>query len=131
MATPLTYIELSRANTLHNIEQFRVLLDPGTQIASVVKGNAYGHGMPEMIDILEPVVDYFQIDDLLELRELRRHTKKPTLVLGYVARNELEEALALGCELAIYDSERMPTLNQLAGKLGIKADLHLKVDTFL
>src|SRR5436853_6314383 len=99
----LNYIELSRANALHNIAQFRAMLHPNTLIAGVVKGNAYGHGMAQMIDILEPAVDYFQIDDLLELRELRKYTAKPTLVLGYVARDELAEALRLGCQLASYD----------------------------
>src|SRR5206468_1007136 len=63
----LTTIELSRENALHNMGQFRGLVRPGTSIAAVVKGNAYGHGMPEMIQILEPVADYFQVDDLLEL----------------------------------------------------------------
>lgn len=131
MTSPLSYIELSRANAQHNVDQFRRLLHPSTSIACVVKGNAYGHGMPEMIDILEPVADYFQVDDLLELRELRRYSWKPTLVLGYVARHELDEALSLGCELAIYDTERLPILSELAGKMGRTAHLHLKVDAFL
>jgi len=135
----LSFIELSRANALHNIEQFRRLVSPGTKIASVVKGNAYGHGMPEMIEILEPVVDYFQVDDLLELRELRKHTDKPTLVLGYVAFDELEEAISLGCEMAIYDAVRLAVLDRLAGSppsppsppSRSRVRLHLKVDTFL
>jgi alanine racemase len=131
MTLPLSYIELSRANALHNVEQFRRMLHPSTEIACVVKGNAYGHGMPEMIDILEPAADYFQVDDLLELRELRQYSQKPALVLGYVAKGELEEALHLGCELVIYDSERLPILDDLARKLGIKCRLHLKVDVFL
>lgn len=128
---PLSYIELSRENALHNVAQFRALVSPGTKIASVVKGNAYGHGMPEMIDILEPAVDYFQVDDLLELRALRNHTQKPTLVLGYIAKDELEEAVSLGCELAVYDEERLPILNQHAEKQGKTVPLHLKVDTYL
>ncbi|HWA82279.1 MAG TPA: alanine racemase, partial [Fimbriimonadaceae bacterium] len=128
---PLSAIELSRANALHNVAQFRALLRPGTAMACVVKGNAYGHGMPEMIDILEPAVDYFQIDDLLELRELRKRSSKPTLVLGYVAKEEIGEALRLGCEMAIYDVERLPILDRTARELGIDARLHLKVDTYL
>lgn len=128
---PLSRIELSRENALHNIAQFRKLVHPGTEIASVVKGNAYGHGMPEMVEILEPAVDYFQVDDLLELRELRKHSQKPTLVLGYVAQDEIEEAVALGCELAIYDSERLPLLQRFAEVMGKTVSLHLKVDTFL
>ncbi|HTQ10861.1 MAG TPA: alanine racemase, partial [Fimbriimonadaceae bacterium] len=68
-------------------------------------------------------------DDLLELRELRKHTRKPTLVLGYVAADELEEAVGLWCELAIYDTERLPLLDRLAASQPVR--LHLKVDTFL
>ncbi len=126
----LSYIELSRDNALHNLDQFRRLVSPGTKIASVVKGNAYGHGMPEMVSILEPVVDYFQVDDLLELRELRRHSQRPALVLGYVGKDELAEAVSLGCELAIYDRVRLPVLDRIAS-LADRQRLHLKVDTFL
>jgi alanine racemase len=131
LSSPLSFVELSRSNARHNIAEFRRLLHPGTQIVTVVKGNAYGHGMPEMIGMLEDVVDYFQVDDLLELRELRRHSQKPTLVLGYVARGELEEAVTLGGELAIYDETRLPCLQEIATKLGIAPQLHLKIDTYL
>lgn len=127
----LSTVELSRSNAIHNIGEFRRLLAPGTEIAAVVKGNAYGHGMAEMIQILEPVVEFFQVDDVEELRELRKHTNKPTLVLGYVPMSDLEEALALDCELAIYDEERLPILQLAAEKLGVVAKLHLKVDAYL
>ena len=120
----LAYVELAADKAKHNIGQFRDFLADGVQVAAVVKGNAYGHGMPEMVRILEESVDCWQVDDLLELRELRRHSSKRTLVLGYVAQHELEEALALGGELAIYDTERLPLIAEHPNPR-----LHLKIDT--
>ncbi len=127
----LSRIELSAAAACHNIAEFRRILHAGVKIASVMKGNAYGHGMAEMVGILEPVVDYFQIDDLLELRRLREVSEKPALVLGYIAKSEIKEALALGCEFAIYDVERLETISVAAKELGIEPELHLKLDLFL
>lgn len=96
----------------------------------MVKGNAYGHGLPEVVSILDESADYFQIDDLDELRELRKISAKPVLLLGYVAKAAIEEALALGCELAIYDVERLPVL-QKAADSGKPVRIHLKIDALL
>lgn len=123
----LSRIELSESNARHNIAQFRKLLHPSVKIAAVVKGNAYGHGMKEMVAILSDIVDYFQVDDYLELQRLRAVTAKPALVLGYVPKNELEAAVELGCELTIYDLERLRLLEKLAKPTRV----HLKLDMFL
>lgn len=128
MTPPLSYVELSREAARQNLAAFRGLVHSGVAIAAVVKGNAYGHGLAEMVQILEPGCDYFQVDDLRELRELRRHSHKPTLVLGYVAKSEIEEALALGGELTIYDADRLDEIDRVGGE---NAKLHLKLDLFL
>jgi alanine racemase len=48
-----------------------------------------------------------------------------------VAKDELEEAISLDCELAIYDAERLSLLSRYAQEQGKAVNLHLKVDTFL
>lgn len=123
----LSWIELSAGNARHNIAEFRRLLHPAVQIASVVKGNAYGHGMAEMLGVLEPVVDAFQVDDLEELRRLRATSSKRALVLGYIRKADLREAIDLKGEIALYDLERIDAL----AKLGCRAKVHLKIDAFL
>jgi alanine racemase len=87
--------------------------------------------MAEVVSILDSHLDYFQIDDIEELRELRRHSQKPVLLLGYVQPDDLEEAVSLGCELALYDSERLEILNGLGEGLGIRPRVHLKIDALL
>lgn len=127
----LSSIELSAQNAIHNVQLFRSLIHPQTQIVGVIKANAYGHGQNEMAKIIEPYVDFLQVDDLLELRLLRKVSQKRTLVLGYVATYELKEAIALGGELALYDEERLPLMQQYAQELNTTVRVHIKIDALL
>lgn len=127
----LSSIELLAKNAIHNVQLFRSLLHPNTHIVGVIKANAYGHGQNEMAAIIEPYVDFFQVDDLLELLLLRKVSQKPTLVLGYVATHELQEAIALGGELAVYDEERLPLMHQYAEALNTTVRVHIKIDAHL
>jgi alanine racemase len=100
-------------------------------VAAVVKANAYGHGLAEVVGVLEPQVDAYQVDDLDELRNLRRWTEKRALVFGYVPDDEVEEALSLGCELTVFGPDRLRAIGRAAEKLGRKAKVHVKVDALL
>ncbi len=131
MHTPLSYIEISRNNLIHNFNQIRSLVHPNTKIVSVVKANAYGHGLKEIVSLLENLTDYFQVDDIIELREVRKISKKPILVLGYVAIGDLEEALKLDAILAIYDEHRLNKINNIAKKYKKSALVHIKIDAYL
>jgi len=131
MKTPLSYIEISRDNVIHNFKTIKSFVSPSTKIACVVKGNAYGHGLAEVAKILDRYADYFQVDDLQELRELRKISEKPALVFGYVAKDELEEAIKHDAILSIYDLERLGILDKLARKQNKKVKIHVKIDANL
>jgi len=121
----LAEVQVLREALLHNVRSLRALVPPGTQVAAVVKGNAYGHGLAQVVPVLEPEVDAFQVDDLDELRALRKLTDKRALVLGYVLRDQVAEAVALNAELVLYDQDRLPSLAARGAKV------HLKLDALL
>ncbi|CAN5353076.1 alanine racemase [soil metagenome] len=123
MSQPLSLIEISRKALRHNVQQFRTLVGDHQQLVAVVKANAYGHGMEQVVPAIEDLVDAFQIDDIEELRELRQLTNRRTLVLGYVAPDDIAEAISLDAELAVFDTERLPLLKG--------ARVHLKIDALL
>jgi alanine racemase len=124
---PLSYFEISREALEHNARQLRKYVDRSKQIIAVVKANAYGHGFEPVVTCLEKHVGGFQVDDIEELRAVRALTEKPILVLGYVQEFDLAEAVALGAELALYDTERLALLEML----GIPVRVHLKIDALL
>ena len=127
----LSYIEISKSKLIQNIQSWRAYLGPKTKLTAVVKANAYGHGQNEVASIINDYVDYFQVDDFRELQLLSGFVTKPILVLGYIAKSELEEAVRLGAIFAIYDIERLRLADQVAKTLNKKAKIHIKIDAKL
>lgn len=128
---PLSYIEISKKNLVHNIKQFRNLVKKGTKIAVVIKGNAYGHGQNEVAKILESYVDYFQVNSFSELKLLRKISKKKTLVLGYVQNSDMLGAVELECILTVFSIEQLKKINQASKKLGKIQEIHIPIDAYL
>ncbi|HSI20975.1 MAG TPA: alanine racemase [Verrucomicrobiae bacterium] len=130
MNLPLSYLEISRDALRHNVAAIRRVVGRHQQVMAVVKANAYGHGIAQVVEAIDDVVDAFQVDDIEELRELRNHTEKRALVLGYIQPSELPEAVALNAELAVYDQERLHILSEIATPES-PVRIHLKVDALL
>ena len=128
---PLSYIEISKSNLIHNIKQFRRVIDAKTKITGVIKSNAYGHGDIEIVKILNPYLDYFQVNNIEELARVRAITKKPILVLGYISKSDIPRAIELGCIISIFDIQQARTLNEVAKKLGKKQKVHIAIDSHL
>ena len=127
---PISQIEISRDNLLHNLRQLKSL-QPAAKVGAVIKGNAYGHGQNVVAKILEDEVDLFFLDDLDELRLLRKISQKPAMLLGYVPSEDIEEAVALDAILAFYDAQRLHALQKASEKLNKLARVHLKIDAML
>ena len=129
--TPISYIEISKKNLIHNFNELKKITKPGTEIAVVVKSNAYGHGQNEVAKILEPYADYFQVDSVAELELLRKIITKKTFVLGYVQISEIEKAIKLGCILSVFSLLQLKNIEEIAGKLKIKQEIHIPIDAYL
>lgn len=128
---PLSYIELSKSNLIHNIKQFRNLAKRGTKISVAIKGNAYGHGQNKIAKILEPYVDYFIINSVEELELLRKESKKKTFVLGYVQKINLPQMIKLGCVLSVFSVPELKEVEKIAKRLKTKQEIHIPIDAYL
>ncbi len=128
---PLSYIEISKSKLLHNIKQFRRIVKKGTKIAAVIKANAYGHGDKEVIKIVNPHIDYFQINSIEELEKIKPYTKKEILLLGYIGENDIEQAIKLGCILSVFDLHHALLINKIAKKLKTKQMVLIAIDSHL
>ena len=128
---PLSYIEISRQNLIHNVKAFRSLIKRGTKIAVVIKGNAYGHGQNIVAKILDPYADYFFVNSIEELELLRKVSVKKVLLLGYVQRENLTQTIKLGCILAVFSIKQLREINKIAGNLKVRQEVHIPVDAHL
>lgn len=128
---PLSYIEISKENLVHNIKQFRNIINKNTKIVSVVKSNAYGHGDTEVVKILNPLTDYFQVDSIEELERARSYTKKPILVFGYLDEDGIKKAIKLGAIISAFDLIHLLKINYIGGQLKTKTRVHIAIDSYL
>lgn len=128
---PLSYIEISKENLIHNIKQFRSLLKGDTKIAAVIKANAYGHGDKEVVQILNSYVDYFQVDDIDEFERIKKVAQKPILILGYLNEDGIKIAVKSKAIITSFDLIHLLKINYLARGLKTKAKVHIAVDSYL
>jgi alanine racemase len=128
MVSDYSRVEISSSALRHNWQVFRQLLPQSVKMAAVIKANAYGHDQRVVMSVLEDLADYWQVDSLRELKIVRETSQKPTLVLGYVPQADLAETVALQATLAVYDSQRLPLLNELARASGKPIAVHIKID---
>ena len=47
------WVEISKQALLHNLQQYKNVLNPSTLLAPVIKSNAYGHGMLEVAHVYQ------------------------------------------------------------------------------
>lgn len=103
----------------------------GAKVGVVLKANAYGLGACTVAEFLEKQgVDYFCVANFSEAMELRaKRIKTPILILGYVPETLFEKLIRKKVEVTVYDIETARKINEIAGKIGKKCRVHIKIDT--
>ena len=95
---------------------------------AIVKANGYGHGAFEVgRAALEAGADYLGVAFLEEALKLRTEGLIcPIMLLGWTPPGGISKALENRIILTIYNLSEARILNQVAGEMGIQAQVHLK-----
>ena len=128
---PLSCIELSEKNLIHNLRVLKKFAKKGTKFAVAVKGNAYGHGLVEIAKIAESYADYFIVNSFEELVLLRKSLQKEVLVLGYILPMFLPEVIKLGCILSVFSKKQYVEIEKAAKKMNVVQEVHVACDALL
>lgn len=126
-----TFAEINLAALHHNFNVIRSSIPNGTEILAVVKADAYGHGFMDISRELEHLgVNAFGVAFLAEGIQLRKSgIDKPVLLLGGVYPGQERKCIGYNLSTIVFNLEQAQALNQAAGKLFRKAQVHLKIDT--
>ena len=128
-----TWIEINKTALDHNIAQYKLWLPSKTEIAAVVKANAYGHGIHEVGKILQKnnSVTRLCVANSQEGIELRTHgITKPILVLGFI-NTPLETIAEYDLDCVVSNLKTLQDLQNLGRLFNKKINVHVKVDTGL
>src|SRR3989338_5753973 len=125
-----TWVEIDEQALISNVKTLRVL-SSGARFCAVVKGNAYGHGLKEVAQIVGRAgVNAFAVDDIEDaflLREL--FPSALILQLGYILSDRYAEAIRQGIELTLYDREGIEHAQRTAAITASTVRIHLKIET--
>ena len=127
-----SYIEIEAKAIRSNITFIRSLCNDTTEISAVVKGNAYGHGLAEIIPILEDCgIHHFSVYSSAEARRAHKYLSSESLlmIMGYVAIEDMDWLLLNEVEFFVSDSYTLDQALCCAGNSRPAAKVHLEVET--
>lgn len=141
--THSSWIEVSKSAFINNVSIYRKLLESYILLGGVLKGNAYGHGFEQSLEILHDFLDIIFVINPLEGLNIRKFekekdlTQKRVIVIGAVSPNEAVLCAMKAIEVVISDeswAHYIPNLKKSEKERGnsyrpLKAHIH--VDTGL
>lgn len=127
-----SYIEISRAAFRQNIAYLKQKVGPDTRYSSVIKGNAYGHGIDTILPMAEECgIDHFSVfsaDEALRASEVRS-SGSDIMIMGMIDDQELEWAVESGISFYVFELQRLEAAVRTARRVGRKARIHLELET--
>jgi len=124
-----TWAEVNLTRLRRNFQAIRARVAPA-KVMLVLKANAYGHGLTEVARHLAAEADYLGVAVLEEgilLREMG--ITRPILVLGGIWGDQIPQYIQYDLTLTASSVERLEQIDAAAGQMGMKAKVHLKIDT--
>lgn len=124
-------VEIDGNRFLKNYEEVKKCIPDNCRLMAVLKGNAYGHGAPELAVHLEKYKeDWIAVATLGEALKIRQAgVTKDILILGYTSPLFAEELSDKHITQTVISWRYGKELSRNAAKAGKKVSCHLALDT--
>ncbi|MGJ8638830.1 MAG: alanine racemase [Opitutaceae bacterium] len=125
------WAEINLAVFERNLKRIQAALPDGVRYISVVKADAYGHGMPQIVRrLMQSGVDYFAVANVHEAADIRHMGMGwPILILSALLPEEDRRLIDYDLTATISTTEEAERLNKLGQSNGKAIKVHLKIDT--
>jgi alanine racemase len=126
----LSWLEIDANAIGRNLDAFRAIVAPNTAVMSVVKANAYGHGLASVAPAAAQHADWLGVNTLDEALQLRvLGIEKPIAILGHTEMERAGAVIDGEFRQVVYREDVAVALSQAAKDRETTARLHLKVET--
>ncbi len=127
-----SYIEISKSALQNNFEFLKQQYGEHVRISSVVKANAYGHGITQFAPLVESFgIDHFSVfsmdEALLVKRSLKNHAD--IMVMGWTHPDDMEWGINNGIEFYVFEPGVLIDILSAAKKIKKSALIHLEIET--
>ncbi|MBU4315203.1 alanine racemase [Patescibacteria group bacterium] len=126
-----TWVEIDQSAYEHNIKILKSLLSPEVTFCSVLKANAYGHGLELMTELgIQNGINSFAVDSIDEAVKIRSISQNIEIyILGYIPEERLRDAIFINAIITIYDEITVQKLAQCAQDLQKTCFVNIKCET--
>jgi alanine racemase len=127
-------IRISRKALKSNVSFIKEIVGEGVRICSVVKGNAYGHGIESFVPLAEENgIDYFAVYSVEEAFRVYGITSPSSeiMIMGFVEGKSLKWAIDKGISFFVFDFQRLNEALKYAQLLDCPAKIHVELETGL
>lgn len=128
-----SHLELDPKAYKTNIHFLRKHFHKGVLFSSVVKGNAYGHSIEKLVEIaLAEKVKHFSVFDSNEARRVKAVVgdQASVMIMGWLSsEDDLYWIIQNDIEFFVFEKHRLTSALAIAKKIGIKAIVHIEVET--
>ncbi|WP_320814911.1 alanine racemase [Flavobacterium sp.] len=125
-------IEINPIAHKENIDFLKKTFGKKVTLSSVVKGNAYGHGLKEFSAMaFSNGITHFSVFDVEEAKIVfdTLGNKVTVLIMGFVADDDLPWVIENQIEFFVFERYRLAKATKEAKKLKKKAIIHIEVET--
>lgn len=115
-----------------NIDFLKKEFGEDVLISSVVKGNAYGHGIEDFVPLAQKCgIRHFSVFNTQEAHRVKASLSKPLpiMIMGQIAPTQMQWVIENEFSFFVYNMERLEAAIQIAQKLGQKARIHIELET--
>ena len=125
-------IELSETAYQKNGDFLKKTFGKNVTVSSVVKGNAYGHGIAEFTTMaFNCGINHFSVFDVHEAKAVKEtlQDKVTIMVMGLVTDEDMQWVIANNVEFFVFDKSRLNQAIKISKKINKKAVIHIEVET--
>jgi alanine racemase len=125
-------IDLSQSALQKNFNFIRKKIGSQVRISSVVKANAYGHGISKFVPMAEKCgIRHFSVASSHEAEEVLTSCSNNTkiMIMGILYEEDIPWAIENGIEFYVFNFDRLLLVKEIAQSQQSKAIIHLEVET--
>lgn len=120
---------INKNNLLFNFKTIKNKAN-NKKICAMVKANAYGHGLKNVVLTLRNFVDFFGVSNTEEALEVRQYSyKSKVLLCGEANKEKLKNLICSDISLTVFSLKNIYEILKVAKSIKTKAKIHIKLNT--
>ncbi len=127
-----SYIELNKQAFKANLDYIRSRLSRKTRFSMVIKANAYGHGIEELVPVAESLgVNHFSVFSAVEawrVCEVKKNGSE-VMIMGWIDDDQMKWAIERDVSFYIFSIDRLEAAIKASQKTRKRARIHLELET--